>query len=253
MHDRDALPTGGRLGGKVAVVTGASRGIGFAIAHALLAEGCAVAITARDVSRLNAAADELMEHGAASHGGMRLYSGPCDVSDENSVAHFFARLRRDFPRVDILVNNAGVSHAMSNVADLPTEDWRRVIETNLTGMFLCTRAALPLMPDGGTIINNLSIAARNVFAGESAYCASKFGALGLTNTLREELRPRGIRVISLMAGATDTAIWNQFWPEAPREKMLSPETAAAAVVHALVVPEQAGLEELVLMPTGGTL
>ncbi|PYX39115.1 MAG: hypothetical protein DMG75_01885 [Acidobacteria bacterium] len=140
-----------------------------------------------------------------------------------------------------------------NVAELPVEDWKEVIDTNLTGTFLVTRAALPLMKRGGTIVNNLSIAAKRVFAGSSAYNASKHGALGLTDTLREELRPKGIRVIALLPGATDTDIWNTLWPDAARKKMMTPETIATAVVNALVLPENSTVEELTILPTAGTL
>ena len=128
-----------------------------------------------------------------------------------------------------------------------------MLDTNLTGMFLCTRAALPLMRPGGVIVNNLSVAARGVFAGESAYCASKHGALGFTDTLREEVRERGIRVISLLPGPTATDIWNQFMPDAPRDKMLSPEIVARAVVNAIALPDNAALEELRIAPTSGRL
>lgn len=188
----------------------------------------------------------------AEYGGAVL-GEQCDVRREDDVARLFAAVKERFGRVDVLVNNAGTSHPLRSVQELSVEDWRRVVDTNLTSMFLCTRAALPLMQAGGAIVNNLSIAARNVFPGEAAYCASKFGALGFTNTLREELRPRGIRVISLMSGPTDTEIWNQFWPDAPREKMLRPEIVAAAVANALILPENATVEELVLMPTEGSL
>jgi short-subunit dehydrogenase len=109
------------------------------------------------------------------------------------------------------------------------------------------------MKRGGTIVNNLSIAAKRVFAGSSGYNASKHGALGLTNTLREELRSQGIRVIALLPGATDTEIWNTLWPEAPRKKMMSPETVAAVVVNALMLPRDSTVEELVVMPTAGAL
>jgi len=152
-----------------------------------------------------------------------------------------------------LINNAGVAHANLNVAELPVEDWKEVIDTNLTGTFLVTRAALPLMKRGGTIVNNLSIAAKRVFAGSSAYNASKHGALGLTDTLREELRPKGIRVIALLPGATDTDIWNTLWPDAARKEMMTPETIATAVVNALVLPENSTVEELTILPTAGTL
>jgi len=128
-----------------------------------------------------------------------------------------------------------------------------VIDTNLNGLFLMTQAALAVMKRGSTIVNNLSIAAERVFPGLAAYNASKHGALGFTNTLREELRPKGIRVIALMTGATDTAIWNTLWPNAPRRKMMSPETIAGTVVHALLLPDNATVEKIVMMPTVGTL
>ena len=155
--------------------------------------------------------------------------------------------------MDILINNAGVAHPNLNVRDLPFDSWREVIDANLNGMFLITRDALPLMKSGGVIVNNLSIAAKRVFAGSSAYNASKHGALGFTNTLREELREKGIRVIALLPGATDTAIWNTLWPEAPRKKMMQPETVAQALVNMLVLPAESTVEELVIMPSAGTL
>ncbi len=109
------------------------------------------------------------------------------------------------------------------------------------------------MKRGASIVNNLSVSAKSVFPGMSAYNASKHGAAGFTNTLREELRQQGIRVIGLYPGATDTAIWKQFWPQAPRKRMMSPETIARAVVFALSLPPEATVEELVIAPTGGAL
>ena len=120
-------------------------------------------------------------------------------------------------------------------------------------MFLVTQAALAMMRRGGTIVNNLSVAANRVFAGSAAYIASKHGGMGLTNTLREELRPKGIRVIALLPGATDTDIWNTFWPEAPRKKMMSSATIAEAVVSAIALPPNATVETLEILPTGGIL
>jgi NAD(P)-dependent dehydrogenase (short-subunit alcohol dehydrogenase family) len=177
----------------------------------------------------------------------------CDVRDAQSVKTLLATVRKKFGRLDILINNAGISHAMAEVRRLPLATWREVIETDLSGMFLITQAALPLLRRGGTIINNLSVAATRVFAGQSAYCAAKHGALGFTRTLREELRPRGIRVIALMPGATNTEIWNQFWPKAPRRHMLRPETVAQAVLDALLLPPESTVEEITLMPTRGAL
>jgi len=110
-----------------------------------------------------------------------------------------------------------------------------------------------MIPRGGIIVNNLSIAAARVFAGSAAYNASKHAALGLTNTLREELRPKGIRVVGLLPGATNTDIWKTLWPGAPRKKMMSSETVARIVADVISLPTNATVETLELMPTVGTL
>lgn len=232
------------LRGKIAVVTGASRGIGLAIAQALADAGCELALAARfrDARQIREVQQKL---GA--------FAQSCDVRDERSVNAFFAAVKQRFGHVDVLVNNAGVGGPSRKVAQLSPDDWREIIETNLTGMFLCTRAALPLMKRGASIVNNLSVSAKRVFPGMSAYNASKHGAAGFTNTLREELRQRGIRVIGLYPGATDTAIWLQFWPAAPRGRMMSQGTIARAVVFALSLPPEATVEELVIAPTSGAL
>ena len=232
------------LGGKVALITGAGQGIGLAIARALAAEGCNLVITSRKKDTLAKAREKL---------DPSVLTSICDVRDPVSVHSLITAVKSRFHRLDILINNAGVAHPNLNVRDLPFDSWREVIDTNLTGMFLITRDALPLMKSGGVIVNNLSIAAKRVFAGSSAYNASKHGALGFTNTLREELREKGIRVIALLPGATDTAIWNTLWPEAPRKKMMQPETVAQAVANALVLPTESTVEELVIMPSAGTL
>jgi NAD(P)-dependent dehydrogenase (short-subunit alcohol dehydrogenase family) len=233
------------LEGKIALVTGASRGIGLAIARALAAEGCDLVITARTESTLKRAGGRLQ--------GVRVLAKPCDVADERSVNSLFAAIKKEFLHFDFLINNAGTSHAMAEVDRLKPLVWHHVIATNLTSMFLCTRAALPHMRHGGAIVNNLSVAAKGVFAGESAYCASKHGAMGFTNTLREEVRGRGIRVIALLPGATDTEIWKQFMPEAPRSRMLRPETVAQAVVDALLLPPDSTVEEITITPTSGAI
>ena len=177
----------------------------------------------------------------------------CDVRDPYSVDDLFRWIRHEFRRLDILINNAGIAHANLTVDKLPFPVWKDVLATNLDGTFLITQAALALIPRGGTIVNNLSIAATRVFAGSAAYNASKHAALGLTNTLREELRPKGIRVIGLLPGATDTDIWKTLWPQAPRKKMMSSETVAKAVVSAIVLPSNATLEMLEILPTSGAL
>ncbi len=235
-----------KLKGKVALVTGGSRGVGRAIAEALAVEGCKVVIAGRD--------ERALAEASAAIGRKRsIFARHCDVRNPESVATLATAIRKQFGQIDVLVNNAGIAHALATVDQLSIEAWREVIETNLTGLFLVTRAVLPLMHSGGTIINNLSISAKVAFPGMAAYNASKHGALGFTDTLREELRPRGIRVIGLLPGATDTEIWQQFWPEAPREKMMSVESIAATVVAALKLPANATVSQIEITPTGGAL
>ena len=232
---------------QVALVTGATRGIGLAIARALAAEGCNLIITGRDEKALRRAGREL------ASAKIKILAHPCDVRDPQSIDDLFRAIRRRFHRLDILINNAGIAHANFTVDKLPLPLWKDVIDTNLTGMFLVTQAALAVMQRGGSIVNNLSIAASRVFPGSSAYTASKHGALGLTNTLREELRPKGIRVITLRPGATDTNIWNTFWPQAPRKKMMSPAAIAQSVVNAILLPPNATVELLEILPSAGVL
>ncbi len=233
--------------GKVALITGAGQGIGLAIARALAAEGCDLVIAGRKQSTLDRAAKQLAKF------RVQVLPVVCDVRDEDAVAGMVAASRKKFRRLDILINNAGVANESLPVAKLPVEAWRQAIDTNLTGTFLVTKAALPLMKRGGTIVNNLSVAAKTAFPNMAGYVAAKHGALGLTKTLREELRPKGIRVIALMLGAVDTDIWDSFWADAPRKKMISAETVARAVVDALRLPDNSTLEELVIRPTAGTL
>jgi NAD(P)-dependent dehydrogenase (short-subunit alcohol dehydrogenase family) len=234
------------LGRRTALITGATRGIGLAIARALAAQGCNLILTGRDESALKRIGRELASQ------KIKVLPHPCDLRDPQSIADLFRAIKKTFKRLDILINNAGIAHANLPVEKLPLQIWEDVLDTNLTGTFLVTQAALPLMKPGATIVNNLSVANR-VFPGMSAYIVSKHAILGLTNTLREELRPRGIRVIALHPGATNTEIWNSFWPDAPRKKMMSPATVAAAVVHAILLPENATVEALEIMPTAGVL
>jgi NAD(P)-dependent dehydrogenase (short-subunit alcohol dehydrogenase family) len=236
-----------RLKGQTALITGASRGIGLAIARALAAQGCNLILTARDQAALTRSSRELarMEVTITAHS--------CDVRDPQSVDALFRFISRHSKRIDILINNAGIAHANFPVEQLPYPVWKEVMATNLDGMFLVTQSALRTMKRGGTIVNNLSIAATRVFARSSAYNASKHGALGFTNTLREELRAKGIRVIGLLPGATDTDIWKTLWPQAPRRKMMSAASVAQIVVQALLLPSNATVENLEILPSAGTL
>ena len=251
-REKPARPNG-CLSGKVAVVTGGNRGIGLAIARALVREGCSILITGRDKVALTRAKAELTVIASNLSSRPEVLAERCEVQNPSSVAAVFAKVKKRWDRLDILINNAGISQAMFPVEKTPLELWRSVLEVNLTGLFLCARAAIPLMPRGATIVNNLSVAAKQIFPNFSAYNAAKHGALGFTLTLREELIPKGIRVTALMPGATDTEIWNQFWPDAPRKKMIEPESVAQAVMYAVLLPQNANLSELTVVPVEGAL
>jgi NAD(P)-dependent dehydrogenase (short-subunit alcohol dehydrogenase family) len=240
------------LSGRLALITGANRGIGLAIARALAREECNLIITGRDERALAKARSELQRLQPAKL-NLQVLAQSCDVRSPDSVDYLFTLVRGLHKPLDILINNAGIGHPNRTVGELPYPTWTEVIDTNLTGLFLMTQAALAVMKRGSTIVNNLSIAAERAFPGSAAYNASKHGALGFTNTLREELRPKGIRVIALMPGATDTAIWDTLWPKAPKGKMMSTETVARTVVDALRLPENTTIEKIVVMPSSGTL
>ena len=235
------------LRGKIALVTGATQGIGLAIAHALAFEGCKLILCARNVSRLGRVEAEF------SRKKIRLLAVACDIRDRESVAQMFALIGKRFRGLDILVNSAGIAQPLVPTKQLSADVWSDVIATNLTGTFLVTRAALAWMKPGAQIANVLSMSSKRVFPDLAAYNASKFGALGFTNTLREELRKDNIRVIALLPGSTDTPLWETLWPDAPREKMIRPATVAAALVHALKVSPESTIEEVSIMPAGGAL
>jgi 3-oxoacyl-[acyl-carrier protein] reductase len=235
------------LDGELALITGGAQGIGLATAQALAREGCNLIICGRNLARLKRA------QRALSTGKGKVLALVCDVRDERSVKRMFGAVSRKFKSLDILINSAGIAHRFKPTGEVTAKEWTDVLATNLTGTFLMTKAALPLMKRGAAIVNVLSMSSKRVFPNLSAYNASKFGALGLTNTLREELRQAGIRVIAVLPGSTDTPIWNTLWPDAPRHKMIKPETVAEALVSALKLPPESTVEELAIMPTGGPL
>jgi NAD(P)-dependent dehydrogenase (short-subunit alcohol dehydrogenase family) len=240
-----------RLKGKVAVITGGSSGIGYAIARAFALEGCNLVITGRNEKKLLAVSKEFAAY--AKSDPIKVVGEVCDVREPYAVDAVFDMVQTRLGHIDILINNAGISQPPTAIEQTSVEMWREMIDINLGGMFLCTRAALPLMSAGGTIINNLSAAAKQVFPQFAAYTASKMGAYGFTLSLRDEMMARGIRVTALMPGATSTDMWQQIMPDVSRDGMMDVETVAEVVLYTVLLPPSANVSELFITPTAGTI
>ncbi|MGH7680782.1 MAG: SDR family oxidoreductase [Candidatus Eiseniibacteriota bacterium] len=217
-----------RLQGKAAVVTGSTKGIGLAAAEALLHEGAQVMISARNASEVAAVAKKL----SAQYPG-QVGAHPCDVRSEAEVESLFRAADREFNGVDILVNNAGVG-LFKNLEEMTLEEWNSVIETNVTGVFLCSRAAIPMMRrrGGGYIFNISSLAGKNAFPTASAYNASKFAVNGMSEALMQEVRHDGIRVSYIMPGSVNT-YFNEREPDPTQKWKLTSEDVAQVIVDLL--------------------
>jgi 3-oxoacyl-[acyl-carrier protein] reductase len=236
-------PAGG-LAGKVALVTGASRGIGRAVAKAFAREGAAVALAARNQSELEDAAREVE---AAGGRGLVL---PTDVSDPDQAARLSGDTVAKLGRLDILVNNAGIG-ARGRVDELSIADWDRVFGVNLRGVFLVTRAAVPWMrkQGGGHIVNISSVAGLVANPGISAYNATKFGLMGFSESLMFELRHDHIKVSVICPGSTDTYFGAGATQGGPgKENFLSADDVADAVLDIVTASSNALLSQVHLRP-----
>jgi NADP-dependent 3-hydroxy acid dehydrogenase YdfG len=238
----------GALEGKVALVTGAGRGIGRAIAVAFAAEGAAVALVARSRADLAGVAAEIRE----SNG--RTLAIPTDVTQDGAVEAMVEQILTDLGRLDVLVTSAGTA-AFGTVADSKPADWDTMLALNLRAVMVCCRAALPPMmrQRSGTILNVGSIASKRALSGSAVYTATKTAVDAFSRVLAEEMRPHGVRVGVLVAGAVDTPLWDTLGSSPPRDKMLRPEDVARAAVLMAALPPRASLEELTLLPAGGIL
>lgn len=229
---------------KVAVVTGATRGIGRAIAESLAAHGANVMIAARNADAIQSAAGELAQ---VAKGG-RVVGVRCDVRNYEDCRELIAKAAAEFGRLDILVNNAGIG-GMRTVEEMSPDHWRAVIETNLNGLFYCSHEAIPHLRASGSgfIINIGSLAGKNAFPKGGAYNASKFGLIGFSEALMQEVRHDDIRVSYIMPGSVATE-FSGMHVGAGEEWKIQPEDIGEIVIDLLSQPARTLVSRVEVRP-----
>jgi NAD(P)-dependent dehydrogenase (short-subunit alcohol dehydrogenase family) len=231
------------LSGQVAVVTGAGRGIGAAIARKLASLGATVVLCGRTLKTLETAASNI----AALGGQARALE--CDVSDLESVQALAAAVAQKFDNIAILVNNAGISSFATPLHEMTPQAWEKVLNTNLRGVFYCVRSFVPMMIRAGTghIVNISSLAGKNALPNGAAYAASKWGLNGLSYSIAEELRGHGVRVSVVCPGSVDTELGPHTGKDS--NKMLKPDDVAHVVAMLVTQAPQSFASEVLLRPT----
>jgi NADP-dependent 3-hydroxy acid dehydrogenase YdfG len=242
-----------KLDGKVAVVTGASSGIGEATAEALAAEGAAVVVAARREERLADLVERIRD------GGGRVLAAVCDVTDESQAHGLIHKAEEEFGSVDVLVNNAGVM-LLSTVGKGLSEEWRRMFDVNVMGLLYATEAAIEVMKrqGGGHLVNVSSLAGRKVTRDSSGvYAGTKFAVHAISEGLRQELLEDNIRVTIVAPGAVDTELPDHITDEDARESLsglmslerLQAEDIAGAIAYAVTRPSRMSVNEILIRPT----
>jgi 3-oxoacyl-[acyl-carrier protein] reductase len=230
--------------GKVAVITGSTRGIGLAIARALVREGARVAVSSRTPEAVHEAARELSAEGPGEAHGV-----VCDVRDPQACRALVDEAAAKWGGLDILVNNAGLGR-FATIQEMDPQDWEIQIRTNLDGVFHCSRAAIPHLVDGGGgwILNLGSLAGRNAFSGGVAYNASKWGLLGMTEAMMLDLRHQGIRVSCIMPGSVNTHFF-EGGPDPEDDWKLQSDDIAQVVMDLLDYPDRALPSKVEIRPS----
>ncbi len=214
------------LEGKTAIITGAGRGIGRAIALSYAEQGCAVVLAARTKTELEETSSRVLDQ------GQQALAVVCDVSDPEAVDRMVKAAMGQFGTVDILVNNAGYA-CFKPFWELSLEEWQRTLDVNLTGTYLCTRAVLPDMMErrAGRIINISSVSGLRPIPEQTAYCAAKHGVNGLTTTLALELREYGIFVHAICPGGVTTRLSEENMPGRDKTDWMTPEDIAHTALY----------------------
>ena len=230
------------LNNKIAMVTGGTRGIGYAIVKGLLAEGAKVAFCGVTQSTVDRAVTNLTPHG-------RVFGAVCDVSKRDQISRFVADVVNHFGTIDILINNAGAG-TFRAAADLSPEEWERMISLNLSGVFYCCREVLPILrgKGAGDIVNISSLAAKNPFAGGAGYNASKFGLNGFSEAMMLDHRSEGVRVCSIMPGSVATEFGGGS-ADRGAEWKIAPEDVSEAVIAVLRMPARTTISRVEIRPS----
>lgn len=228
-----------RLSGKVAIVTGASRGIGRAISVALAKEGAAIVLAARSIEKLQGAA-ELVENA-----GGKAEIVVTELTDEESIKNLVKATNEKFGRLDILVNNAGVTH-LARLEETKTADWERLFTVNARAPFILCREALPMLKksEAGCIINIASVVGVKGYPLQSAYTASKHALRGMTISLAEELKGSNIKVHLLCPGGVDTGMVSRVRPDINKDELIGADEIAELVVYLVTHKGNAVIDEL---------
>ena len=229
---------------KRCLITGASRGIGRAIAERLAGKDTELLLHGRDTVAL-AETRKVVEQQCA-----KVTTLIHDLATQRGVSDLIAEVGRD--AIDLLVNNAGIA-VVKPFAEITLVEWEQTIGVNVTAPFLLTQRFAPRMPQGSSVVNILSVAAKTAFPSWSAYCMSKFALEGFSRCVREELRERKVRVINVYPAATDTDIWTQVEGKWPRDRMMSATQVADAVTFALARPMDTLVENITISSLVGNL
>ena len=234
-----------KLKNKIALITGAGSGIGKAIAELFAKEGVIVILIARNINNLKKVQKEIIENNGNAE------SFEMDITNREQIKNTIKNIINKYKKIDILVNNAGIAR-WGSIEEVSYEDFDEQVKVNLTGYFNCIKEVVPFMlkQKSGSIINIITSTVKKTKADRVAYAASKYGQAGLSNAVHEDLKEKGIAVVAVYPGKTDTPIHDPYIDrdDVSREKMLKAEEVAKIVLEAALIPAEKDVKELVINP-----